>query len=603
MNIKKTHLIPRNILVIIVLASLVLSLFGFPTGHVAAQVPAPDLIVTSVEVFPSGGTIYTNDDIDFIIHVKNNGDAAAAAFTVSFFIDEDADNLPDTTTCSATHDFREYHAESAGLAAGAQEDWYITVPAGSYLASVDPRTLTVYVDSGCVVAESDEANIFEQPFTISDPVSEPPLNDNIASFITDDASIDDYKVASLPYKNFLDANGATRDPEEPSSTTCQGASYTGLASVWYKYTPASNVSVFADTFGTTYDTYLAVWDWTAGGNALTSLVGCNDDYNAVINNDDAGLSVNLTAGHIYYFEVAQVGNDNTNVENQFLEGDVGAQEGGRSLYFNITLAHTISGNVGIPGVTLSYIDGDVTKTVTSDSNGNYTITIPDNWTGTVTPSLPNAVFTPTNRSYDSAVTTDLTDQNFAVEVTVVLQSAGGYDGWIRESSETSSKGGTINKRGKIISLGDDQYNRQYRGILSFNTSSIPGNATIVSVKLKFKYAGKAGTLPFTTHNKLRVDIRNGAYSGNNALQKSDFQVSSTRNNIMVYGSKKYSGWYVKGMSSSYFNYINRNGPTQFRLRFAKDDNNDYGTDLLKIYSGNAGSAARPQLIIVYTITP
>jgi len=39
--------------------------------------------------------------------------------------------------------------------------------------------------------------------------------------------------------------------------------------------------------------------------------------------------------------------------------------------------------------------------------------------------------------------------------------------------------------------------------------------------------------------------------------------------------------------------------TQFLLRFSKDDNNDLGADFLKIYSGNAAEAYRPQLIVEY----
>ena len=43
------------------------------------------------------------------------------------------------------------------------------------------------------------------------------------------------------------------------------------------------------------------------------------------------------------------------------------------------------------------------------------------------------------------------------------------------------------------------------------------------------------------------------------------------------------------------------GVTQFRLRFSKDDNNDFGTDFLKLYSGNALETDRPQLIIEYYV--
>ena len=43
------------------------------------------------------------------------------------------------------------------------------------------------------------------------------------------------------------------------------------------------------------------------------------------------------------------------------------------------------------------------------------------------------------------------------------------------------------------------------------------------------------------------------------------------------------------------------GVTQFRLRFGKEEDNDYGADLLKFYSGNAVVANQPQLIIEYSV--
>jgi beta-lactamase superfamily II metal-dependent hydrolase len=60
--------------------------------------------------------------------------------------------------------------------------------------------------------------------------------------------------------------------------------------------------------------------------------------------------------------------------------------------------YSISGNVGVAGVTLSYVDGDP-KTVTSELNGNYSISLPAGWSGTVTPSHPCFTFTPIDQTY------------------------------------------------------------------------------------------------------------------------------------------------------------------------------------------------------------
>ena len=84
--------------------------------------------------------------------------------------------------------------------------------------------------------------------------------------------------------------------------------------------------------------------------------------------------------------------------------------------FTAIPAYTISGTVVLPGVTLSYTDG-TPKTVTSGSTGHYSITVPANWTGTVTPSKTGFTFKPASRDYTN-VTADKTSQNYSVLVAI-----------------------------------------------------------------------------------------------------------------------------------------------------------------------------------------
>jgi|CXWL01.1.fsa_nt_gi hypothetical protein len=186
-------------------------------------------------------------------------------------------------------------------------------------------------------------------------------------------------------------------------------------------------------------------------------------------------------------------------------------------------------------------------------------------------------------------------------ILVTFKSIGAHDGWILESSENSGVGGTKNSTSTQLYIGDDAANRQYRSILSFDTSTLPDNAIITSAMLKFKYAGKTGTLPFGTHGNLLVDVRKGAFSNNVALQLGDFKAPASKNKVLSFTSAKVNNWYSKLLSAANFSYINLLGVTQFRLRFTKDDNNDFGADFLKIYSGNAGAANRPQLVIEYYV--
>jgi hypothetical protein len=71
---------------------------------------------------------------------------------------------------------------------------------------------------------------------------------------------------------------------------------------------------------------------------------------------------------------------------------------------------TISGNVGVAGASLSYMDGTL-MSVTSQANGSYSLSVPRNWDGTVTPSHPCYTFNPANHPYTNVIT-DQTGQNF-----------------------------------------------------------------------------------------------------------------------------------------------------------------------------------------------
>ncbi|MGE5072346.1 MAG: DNRLRE domain-containing protein, partial [Anaerolineae bacterium] len=186
--------------------------------------------------------------------------------------------------------------------------------------------------------------------------------------------------------------------------------------------------------------------------------------------------------------------------------------------------------------------------------------------------------------------------------TVTYRSNPTYDGQILETSENSNQGGTINATATTFSLGDDSSNRQYRAILSFNTSGLPDNAVITAVTFKIKQAGSAGSNPYSTMGNIMADIITGPFSGSNSLQSADFQAASSRNAVMSIANTPTGGLYSKNMNSAYFGYINKTGVTQLRLRFATDDNNNGIADLLKFYTAETGTTTdRPTLVITYRV--
>jgi CSLREA domain-containing protein len=184
----------------------------------------------------------------------------------------------------------------------------------------------------------------------------------------------------------------------------------------------------------------------------------------------------------------------------------------------------------------------------------------------------------------------------------IFYSVGTQDGWILESSETSNVGGMMNSTASTFNLGDDAKNRQYRVILSFNTSALPDNAVITRVTLQIKKQGLVGRNPFTILGGLKVDIQKPYFGTAAALAPSDFQAAADKNGVATFNAMPLGNWYSAVLNASGLVYINKTGTTQFRLRFATDDNNNRAADYMRFFSGNYGTVSdRPTLIVEYYV--
>jgi hypothetical protein len=93
-------------------------------------------------------------------------------------------------------------------------------------------------------------------------------------------------ITALPFTDALDTKEATTAPDDPD---CAGNGQT----VWYAFTPAADVFVLADTFGSDYDTTLSVY--TGAPGALTQ-IDCNDDFNGL----QSAVLFQATAGTTYF---------------------------------------------------------------------------------------------------------------------------------------------------------------------------------------------------------------------------------------------------------------------------------------------------------------
>ena len=215
------------------------------------------------------------------------------------------------------------------------------------------------------------------------------------------------------------------------------------------------------------------------------------------------------------------------------------------------------------------------------------------------PGLGNGNFT-TGEEY-------IIQKTSAPTITETFRSNGRYDGWVLESKENSDRGGSRNSKANTFILGDDKANRQYRAILDFSTETLPDNAVITKALLMIQGAGQVGTDPFQTHQNIQVDIRAGTFSSLGplplrGLQNSDFQAPASKEAVGFMQNNPYYGWYWTWLDSSAFQYINLYGPTQFRLLFQIDDNNDRDDDFLRFHSGDSSETSEiPQLVIEYYV--
>jgi len=215
------------------------------------------------------------------------------------------------------------------------------------------------------------------------------------------------------------------------------------------------------------------------------------------------------------------------------------------------------------------------------------------------------VVTATNAAGEGPASNEASATPNLAPTTVTFISAGAEDGWVLESGENTNAGGSLNDNGSnnsALRVGDNNQDRQYRTVVSFNTASIPDGATIVSVTLRLLRGSLTGTNPFTTHGTCWVDVQNGSgFSGSTTLQNGDFQAAATAVQAASLSNAASNGtWSTGSLNAAGLAALNKTGTTQLRVYFNLDDNDDTNNDYLGYYSGENGTAAnRPQLVVTY----
>jgi len=154
-----------------------------------------------------------------------------------------------------------------------------------------------------------------------------------------------------------------------------------------------------------------------------------------------------------------------------------------------------------------------------------------------------------------------------------------------------------------LRLGDYLGSHSLRVILSFNTSALPDDCTILSARLQMTRSDIAGTDPFVWGGNCYIDINSPYFGTSENLENIDWQVDANSTAIAEFLGDPGD---ENPMVSTEFNAagldnINKSGKTQFRIYFTVPTYGP-GTDSLYFYSGEtANEDKKPKLIIQYLI--
>ena len=176
------------------------------------------------------------------------------------------------------------------------------------------------------------------------------------------------------------------------------------------------------------------------------------------------------------------------------------------------------------------------------------------------------------------------------------------DGTLIESSENSGVGGGISTVPSRFWVGDLATRAQMRAVLSFDTRGLPNTAAVTSARIRIKLSNMTSPDPFSFLGRLLVDVGVPQFGQRPQLERSDFQAAATRTGAAAFNPVPSAGWYTAALPPARLGLIDRTGWTQFRLRFALDDNNDAVDNFAAFFSGDAPTVSdRPILIVQYYV--
>lgn len=142
------------------------------------------------------------------------------------------------------------------------------------------------------------------------------------------------------------------------------------------------------------------------------------------------------------------------------------------------------------------------------------------------------------------------------------------DGYVKANADGSAAAVGTLESSMGLALGRGTDGKHNRSLLSFDTSSLPDGAALLSATLTVAYRSASGN-PWNdpAGNTLVIDVRNGCF-GACAIEAADHGAAATATNVanllrFTGGTQASSAFSAAGLAA-----IHRSGRTQLRLRFA-----------------------------------
>ena len=185
----------------------------------------------------------------------------------------------------------------------------------------------------------------------------------------------------------------------------------------------------------------------------------------------------------------------------------------------------------------------------------------------------------------------------------VFRSIASEDGSIGEAEPGVGVGGLFfdGNGPRALRIGDHLDGRQSRFLVSFDLTTLPIDAALVSVALRVSVGGLEGTDPHQTHGAARVDLSLGGFGGDPALAVTDFEAAADLPGCgTLEPDDAAEGWWIAHLDSGAVSRLAGEPKVQFRVAFEVATDGDGVTDYVGHHSGDFDDEdLQPQLVVAY----